>query len=235
MRAAPCSLRPIRSGKFKTPGPLQSRGRGGHREVAPICRQKTAPLGLVVVAACDRWARVVVMADGARAGAYPELVHPTPEPTWRLILLSDTRRLTCSSANTVFLTAVALAFVFRCFSTCTSADAQFTQVSPQALQRAHDELERKVAERTVDLAAANEQLGREVAAERQRAEYVLREAQDGLVQAGKMAVKGRQMAAGITHELQSAAGGCHARFSDNARLLLAKVFRTDDVQNNFRP
>ena len=43
-------------------------------------------------------------------------------------------------------------------------------------------IERKVAERTADLVAANEQMGREVV-ERQRAEHVLREAQDGLGEA----------------------------------------------------
>ena len=92
-----------------------------------------------------------------------------------------------------------------------------------ALQQAHDELERKVAERTADLVAANEQLGREVA-ERQRAEHVLREAQEGLVQAGKLAVLG-QMAAGITHELNQPLAALRT-LSDNARLLLVKAVPT---------
>ena len=71
-------------------------------------------------------------------------------------------------------------------------------------------------------------MAREVA-ERKRTEHVLREAQDGLVQAGKMAVLG-QMAAGITHELNQPLAALRT-LSDNARLLLAKA-RTDDVQNN---
>ena len=69
----------------------------------------------------------------------------------------------------------------------------------EALQKAYDELERKVEERTADLSAANQQLQDEVA-ERARAERTLREAQDELIQAGKLAVIG-QLSAGIAHEL----------------------------------
>jgi two-component system C4-dicarboxylate transport sensor histidine kinase DctB len=69
----------------------------------------------------------------------------------------------------------------------------------EALQQAHDELERKVEERTADLSAANRQLQDEVG-ERIRAERTLRAAQDELVQAGKLAVIG-QLSTGIAHEL----------------------------------
>jgi two-component system C4-dicarboxylate transport sensor histidine kinase DctB len=69
----------------------------------------------------------------------------------------------------------------------------------EALQAAHDELERKVQQRTADLSAANRLLQDEVA-ERTRAEATLRAAQDELVQAGKLAVIG-QLSTGIAHEL----------------------------------
>jgi len=84
------------------------------------------------------------------------------------------------------------------------------------------------AERTADLVAANEQLAREIV-ERQRAELVLRKAQDALIHAGKMAVLG-QMSAGITHELNQPLAALRT-LSDNARLLLAND-RRDDVQKN---
>jgi len=69
----------------------------------------------------------------------------------------------------------------------------------EALQRAYTELERKVEERTADLSSANYRLQAEVA-ERTRAEQHLRQTQDELVQAGKLAVIG-QLSTGVAHEL----------------------------------
>ncbi len=216
--------------KFKTLGPLQPAAAAAIERSRQYAGVGLAPLGIAVEASAIDGARIVVVGDGGSRKRYLELGHPTPEPTWRLILLSDYSPVNVLVRNTVAFTAVALAFVFLLFLYLHQRRrAIYASLAAKgALQRAHDELERKVAERTVDLVAANEQLGREVA-ERQRAEHVLREAQDGLVQAGKMAVLG-QMAAGITHELNQPLAALRT-LSDNARLLLAKA-RTDDVQNN---
>ena len=69
----------------------------------------------------------------------------------------------------------------------------------EALQAAHDELERKVQQRTSDLQQTNERLQQEVQ-ERIRAEATRRAAQNELVQAGKLAVIG-QLSTGVAHEL----------------------------------
>src|SRR5690606_34442442 len=69
----------------------------------------------------------------------------------------------------------------------------------EALQQANNELERKIAERTADLRASNDRLKAEIR-ERRQAEQTLRQAQDELVQAGKLAVIG-QMSTSIAHEL----------------------------------
>ena len=71
--------------------------------------------------------------------------------------------------------------------------------SEEALQRAHDQLEHRVQERTSDLVHTNQRLVDEVN-ERKRAEESLRLAQHELIQAAKLAGLG-QMSAGINHEL----------------------------------
>lgn len=63
----------------------------------------------------------------------------------------------------------------------------------------HERLEQRVAERTEDLHAMNEQLRAEIA-DRVRAERAEREAQHGLVQAAKMASLGQALA-GVAHEV----------------------------------
>ncbi|NNE52535.1 MAG: sensor histidine kinase [Sulfitobacter sp.] len=69
----------------------------------------------------------------------------------------------------------------------------------RALARANAQLEYRVAERTAALRETNAKLVAE-AAEREEAQAALRQAQDDLVQAGKLSALG-QMSAGISHEL----------------------------------
>jgi C4-dicarboxylate-specific signal transduction histidine kinase len=85
------------------------------------------------------------------------------------------------------------------------------------LQQAHDELERKVDERTADLSAANQLLQDEIS-ERIRAERTLRAAQDELVQAGKLAVIG-QLSTGIAHELNQPLAALRTLSGNGVRFL----------------
>jgi C4-dicarboxylate-specific signal transduction histidine kinase len=93
---------------------------------------------------------------------------------------------------------------------------------------AKTELELRVDERTRDLVAANEQLQREVS-ERERTEQTLRETQDGLVHAGKLAVLG-QMAAGLSHELNQPLTALRG-LSDNAVKLLDRGLMSEARAN----
>ncbi|MBP0651941.1 hypothetical protein J8J40_33260, partial [Mycobacterium tuberculosis] len=77
----------------------------------------------------------------------------------------------------------------------------------EALQRAHDELERKVEERTRTLKAA----------------------QDELVHAGKLAVIG-QMSAGLAHELNQPLAALHT-LSDNAVQFMQRGLRAEAESN----
>jgi two-component system, NtrC family, C4-dicarboxylate transport sensor histidine kinase DctB len=216
--------------KFKTYEPLLPAAAAAITTSRQYAGVQLAPLGIEVESPAVDGARIVAAAFERSRRRYLELVHATPEPTWRLMLLTDYAPVNVLIRNTVAFTAVALAFVFLLFFFLGQRRRaiQVSLAAKEALQQAHDQLERKVAERTADLVAINEQLSREIA-ERQRAEEVLHEAQDELVHAGKMAVLG-QMSAGITHELNQPLAALRT-LSDNARLLLARN-RVAEVENN---
>jgi two-component system, NtrC family, C4-dicarboxylate transport sensor histidine kinase DctB len=216
--------------KFKTYEPLLPAAAAAIETSRQYAGVQLAPLRIAVESPAIDGARIVAAALEESRRRYLELVHATPEPTWRLMLLMDYAPVNVLIRNTVAFTAVAMAFIFLLFFFLYQRRRamQASLAAKEALQQAHDQLERNVAERTADLVASNEQLSREIA-ERQRAELVLREAQDELIHAGKMAVLG-QMSAGITHELNQPLAALRT-LSDNARLLLANN-RADDVQNN---
>jgi two-component system, NtrC family, C4-dicarboxylate transport sensor histidine kinase DctB len=93
------------------------------------------------------------------------------------------------------------------------------QAARAALQRAAEELDIKLAERTGQLREANQALEQKYATLKDT-EQLLRSTQDELVQAGKLAMLG-QMAAGVTHELNQPLAAIRA-FADNARTFLAR-------------
>jgi two-component system, NtrC family, C4-dicarboxylate transport sensor histidine kinase DctB len=94
--------------------------------------------------------------------------------------------------------------------------------------RQRAELERRVAERTGELSQINALLRSEVE-ERRRAETDLRQAQDDLVHAAKLATLG-QTAASIAHEVNQPLAAMRT-YSDNATVLLARG-RTTEVKAN---
>ena len=82
----------------------------------------------------------------------------------------------------------------------------------EALQKAHDQLETKVVERTAELHQSNQRLQQEIV-ERQHTE-------NELIQAAKLAALG-QMSAGIAHELNQPLAAIRS-YSDNARIFLER-------------
>ncbi|MEO0003295.1 MAG: hypothetical protein RLZZ22_987, partial [Pseudomonadota bacterium] len=134
-------------------------------------------------------------------GPYLALSRNLPETTWRIIVFTDLRPVASQATSHAALAVAALGCMLL-GGLYLSQRRRLTRSREQArmlMERSHQQLERKVKERTADLSRAVTSLQREVS-ERQRAEQTLRAAQDELVQAAKLAVVG-QMAAGITHEL----------------------------------
>lgn len=105
-----------------------------------------------------------------------------------LLDIAQTRQLAIAQAAAV--AALCLAFGSLLF---------LASERRRTLSRANAQLEGRVAERTMELRDANARLLAE-AAEREEAQAALRQAQDDLVQAGKLSALG-QMSAGISHEL----------------------------------
>ncbi len=101
----------------------------------------------------------------------------------------------------------------------TVFDISERKTQEQALGRARDQLEQRVAERTRDLLDSNRRLSAEID-ERKRAEADLRQTQDELIQAAKLAVLG-QMAAGINHELNQPLAAIRA-YAENASAFIAR-------------
>lgn len=118
---------------------------------------------------------------------------------WRLLMFTDLQVVRQEATQAGLLAAVSTAFVLA----LAVVFNQRRRILRQKLG-AHRALETQVAARTQALSDANERLRQEVA-ERQQAEQTLRQAQDELVHAGKMAVLG-QLATGITHELTQPLG-----------------------------
>nr|WP_314575193.1 ATP-binding protein [uncultured Pseudomonas sp.] len=120
---------------------------------------------------------------------------------WHLTLLTPLEDLRREAANQGMLVAVACALVaFLLIAWNERRKVISTRLAArEALEQANDELERRITERTADLRASNERLKGQIR-ERRQAEETLRQAQDELVQAGKLAAIG-QMSTSIAHEL----------------------------------
>ncbi|NYZ13846.1 sensor histidine kinase [Azospirillum sp. RWY-5-1] len=177
--------------------------------------------------------------QGQGATGYLAQAVPIPELGWHVLVLSDTapvRAAVRAAASVAVFAAVFLLLVVlylrqrrRRIREGLLAREALERANTE-LRRARDEQEIRIAERTADLRSANDRLMREVA-ERERAERVLREAQDELVQAGKLATLG-QMAAGITHELNQPLAAIRT-FADNA-VVLAERGLHDDLRDNLQ-
>jgi two-component system C4-dicarboxylate transport sensor histidine kinase DctB len=222
-------LASVPSWKFTTLRPLDDATRKAFDRTQQYNRRALNPLGVVELAALEHGARLVrlpkvepeMVSMFPVAGTFVAQSQPMPGTPWNITVFSPQEQVRGIAANRAALTGVGAAFLFILVLMLNERRRHLKDrlAAQEALQKAHDELERKVEERTADLSAANTRLQQEVT-ERIQAERTLRAAQEELVQAGKLAVIG-QLSAGIAHELNQPLTALRT-LSGNARKFLAR-------------
>ena len=160
---------------------------------------------------------------------YLRLSHYMPEADWTVNVLLDT-----ASVRTQARTALIAILLFICLAGLGLAvlwQRRARVVERMRLQEeARNELERRVEERTADLARVNEQIELEIA-ERRLTEQELRKTQADLIQAGKLAGLG-QMSAALSHEFNQPLAAAKT-YADSAGLLIDRG-RVPEAQDNVR-
>ncbi|UCV10365.1 sensor histidine kinase [Dechloromonas denitrificans] len=213
--------------KFTTLRPLDENTRSAFDQTQQYNRRALKPLGLKEIQELDHGARLVRIAkEGPEmvtvypiAGRFLAQSRPLPGTPWTLTVLSHLEQVDDIAQSRAALAGVGAAFLFMLGLMLDERRRHLKDrlAAREALQQAHDELERKVDERTADLSAANHLLQDEIA-ERIRAERTLRAAQDELVQAGKLAVIG-QLSTGIAHELNQPLAALRTLSGNGVRFL----------------
>lgn len=215
--------------KFTTLRPLDDATRRAFDHTQQYNRQALHPLGVVELAELEHGARLVrlpktepkMVSMFPVAGNFVAQTQPLPGTPWNITVFSPQEQVRRNAADRAALAGAAAAFLFILALMLNERRRHLKDrlAAQEALQKANDELERKVTERTADLSSANTRLQQEVS-ERTQAERTLRAAQAELVQAGKLAVIG-QLAAGVAHELNQPLAALRT-LSGNARKFMAR-------------
>lgn len=163
------------------------------------------------------------------AGDFVSSVQRIPEAGWTVTILGPT-----GPARAQALTVLALLVLLILFSGAMAwlfLQRRARLVERLDQQRQHREhLEKRVAERTVDLNTANTLLVQEIE-ERKATEQQLRQTQTELVQAGKLAALG-QMSAALSHEFNQPLAAVKT-YAENAATFLDRD-RPEDARKNVR-
>lgn len=161
--------------------------------------------------------RVALSADGAVAD-FVSMSAAAPQPGWTIRILTPTVDARARALTTLVTALLLLLLAALVYAGLRQRRAQLIE-RIEVQRQARTQLERRVAERTADLNAANKRLTREVE-ERVEAERQLRKTQADLVQAGKLAALG-QMAAALSHEFNQPLAAVKS-YAENAAAYLER-------------
>ena len=173
--------------------------------------------------------QLMQIAEGGTRREYLRLSQYMPEADWTVNVLLDT-----ASVRTQARTTLVAVLLFICLAALAAAilwQRRARVVERLRLQEeARNTLEKRVEERTADLARVNEQIELEIA-ERRLTEQELRKTQADLIQAGKLAGLG-QMSAALSHEFNQPLAAAKT-YADSAALLIDRG-RVPEAQDNVR-
>ncbi len=175
-------------------------------------------------------------AEQKRGSRYPHLLQSKnmPDAGWTVHILSDISHVDKYVRNVVLLVAflfvvLLLSGMLFYFRRKTNHERAFHERnSRRLLQQANEQLEHRVQNRTEELSKAIKKLHAEVN-EHKQTEIELRDTQDGLVQAGKLAAIGK-MSAGIAHEINQPLAAIQM-YAENATVFIDKQ-QLDKAQSN---
>ena len=174
----------------------------------------------------DRHALMTVSSDGQQT-EYLVLSETMLDAGWTVSVLLDTRSARAQALTSV--TAALLLLGLAALAGFVLLQRRARLAERMELQRgAREELERRVEERTADLALVNRRLETEVV-ERRATEKQLRQTQSDLVQAGKLAALG-QMSAALSHEFNQPLAAVK-NYADNAAVLIDRE-RLGEARDN---
>lgn len=173
----------------------------------PVTRQRTA------------WDHELISISGEHgARQYLTVTETMPEADWTVKVLLDTASVRAQALTSIAALVLLVALAAMGAAVWLQRRARLAE-RLQVQREAQEELERRVAERTADLASVNRLLEGEVA-ERRATERALRKTQSDLVQAGKLAALG-QMSAALSHELNQPLAAART-YADNAGILIER-------------
>ncbi|KQT87993.1 ATP-binding protein [Aurantimonas sp. Leaf443] len=201
--------------RFSGFGPLHPAALARTREMRRYDERAIAPLDMRLGRDGDGLERVRIPTSG-ESRDYVALSEAMPEAGWTVKVLIDTRPAALQGiafgSAALFLSGIG-ALAFASVHQRRRRLAERDRIRAEA----HEELERRVLQRTADLAVVNHRLGEEVA-ERRATEETLRRTQSDLVEAGKLAALG-QMSAALSHEFNQPLAAASA-YADSAAVLL---------------
>ncbi|MDB5554045.1 MAG: his Kinase domain protein [Rhizobium sp.] len=169
----------------------------------PVRRSQMADHALMTIDSTENGAEYLVLSQYMR------------DADWTVSVLLDTRSVHSQARTTIVALLLFLTLAGVVLTVMLQRRARLKE-QMQSDIRAKAELERRVEERTADLARVNRQLHK---------------TQADLVQAGKLAGLG-QMSAALSHELNQPLAAAKT-YADSAALLIDRK-RTDEAQDNLR-